>query len=90
MCPICPFEHVYEDTASCLLCSPATAAYSAAENTNVQSGILDTGASAHIVKHAAQMANSRASSRVFAGFNGSTAECIPLQGVKHIDGGNRR
>ena len=24
---------VYEDTASCLLCSPATAAYSAAENT---------------------------------------------------------
>jgi hypothetical protein len=40
----------------------------------VQTGILDTGASGHIVKSPAQMATSRASTRVFAGFNGSTAE----------------
>eukprot|EP01047_Picozoa_sp_COSAG01_P079793 COSAG01_NODE_15272_length_1355_cov_5.575637_1_plen_327_part_00 len=72
---------LHEDTKFCLKCPAETAAYSATDinslghlPTSVQTGILDTGASGHIVKSPAQMATSRPSTRVFAGFNGSTAE----------------
>jgi hypothetical protein len=58
---------LHEDTKFCLKCPTETAAYSATDvnslghlPTNVQTGILDTGASGHIVKSPAQMATSRA------------------------------